>query len=83
MEIVKGEELQAFLLSQVTSDFNKRIFINDNNSLDEFLSLSEFVIANTATIKITTAIAIPAINLLSKTHHQIRLFLIKYTNILI
>ena len=34
-------------------------------------------------IKITAAIAIPAINLLSKTHHQIRLFLIKYINILI
>ena len=44
VEIVKGEELQAFLLSQVTSDFNKRIFINDNNSLDEFLSLSEEIL---------------------------------------
>jgi type IV secretion/conjugal transfer VirB4 family ATPase len=50
VEIVKGEELQAFLLSQVTSDFNKRIFINDNNSLDEFLSLSEFEIGKKSKI---------------------------------
>lgn len=41
-EILKGEELQAFLLSQVTGDFFKRIKISDNNSLDEYFSLSEF-----------------------------------------
>lgn len=50
IEIIKGEELQAFLLSQVTSDFNKRILINDNNSLDEFLSLSEFEIGKKSKI---------------------------------
>lgn len=41
-EILKGEELQAFLLAQVTGDFHKRIRINNNNSLDEYFSLSEF-----------------------------------------
>lgn len=42
IETIKGEELQAFLLSQVTNDFYKKILISDNNSLDEYFSFSEF-----------------------------------------
>lgn len=41
IETIKGEELQAFLVSQVTNDFYKRIKISENNSLDEYLSFSE------------------------------------------
>lgn len=41
-EIIKGEELQAFLLAQVTNDFHKRILISEDNSLDEYFSFSEF-----------------------------------------
>ncbi|MDR2878616.1 MAG: hypothetical protein LBV03_01700 [Fusobacteriales bacterium] len=42
IETIKGEELQAFLLSQVTNDFYKRIVISESNSLDEYFSFSEF-----------------------------------------
>lgn len=42
IEILKGEELQAFLLSQVTNEFHKKIRISNTNSLDEYFSLSEF-----------------------------------------
>ena len=41
IETIKGEELQAFLVSQVTNDFYKRIQVSENNSLDEYLSFSE------------------------------------------
>ena len=41
IETLQGEELQAFLVSQVTNDFYKRILISENNSLDEYLSFSE------------------------------------------
>lgn len=42
-EILKGNRLQGFLYSQVTSEFEDTIEINYDNSLDEYFSYNDFI----------------------------------------
>ena len=42
-EILKGNRLQGFLYSQVTSEFEDTMEINYDNSLDEYFSYNDFI----------------------------------------